>query len=96
MNKYYVYILASGRNGTLYTGMTNDLCRRVEQHKSGVEGSFTKKYNVTKLVWFEVFNDVRYAIMNDKRIKKWNREWKLNLIERVNPNWDDLSINLYL
>ncbi len=96
MKNYYVYILASGRNGTLYTGMTNDLVRRVQEHKTGIGSEFTSKYKVNRLVWFETYNEVRFAILNEKRIKKWNRAWKLNMIERMNPNWDDLSIGLRL
>ena len=87
---YYVYILASKRNGTLYTGVTNNLLRRVSEHKSGAVDGFTKKYEVDKLVYFESTNDVRVAITREKQIKKWLRKWKIKLIEAQNPEWKDL------
>ncbi len=87
---YYVYILASQRNGTLYTGMTNDLLRRVSEHKSGAVDGFTKRYKVDRLVYFESTNDVRVAIEREKQIKKWYRKWKIELIESQNPEWKDL------
>jgi putative endonuclease len=90
MNSYYVYILASKRNGTLYTGVTNDLIRRVAEHKSGQVEGFTKKYNVNQLVFFEDTNDVDAAITREKQLKKWKRAWKLRLIEESNPEWRDL------
>ena len=90
MKEYYVYILASTRNGTLYVGVTGSLKRRVWEHKSGVEESFTKKYGVDKLVHFEKFNSIEYAIKREKQIKGWKREWKLELIEKANPGWVDL------
>jgi putative endonuclease len=89
-NTYYVYILASKRNGTLYTGVTNNLLRRVSEHKSGAVDGFTKKYEVDKLVYFESTNDVRVAITREKQIKKWLRKWKIKLIEAQNPEWKDL------
>ncbi|MFZ1081848.1 MAG: GIY-YIG nuclease family protein [Candidatus Kryptoniota bacterium] len=89
-NNYYVYILASKRNGTLYTGATNDLLRRVSEHKAGVVEGFTKKYKVVKLVYFESTNDVMAAITREKQIKKWYRKWKIELIEERNPEWKDL------
>jgi len=88
---YYVYILASQRNGTLYVGMTNDLERRVYEHKNGIIKGFTEKYKVHKLVYYEYFDYVNDAIIMEKRIKEWQRKWKLNLIEKENPNWRDLS-----
>ena len=88
---YYVYILASQRNGTLYVGMTNDLERRVYEHKNGIIKVFTEKYKVHKLVYYEYFDYVNDAIIMEKRIKEWQRKWKLNLIEKENPNWRDLS-----
>ena len=91
---YYVYIIASKRNGTLYTGVTNDLKKRVYEHKNDLVKGFTKKYKIHKLVYFELHKDINYAIMREKRIKKWNRKWKLNLIEELNPYWDDLYNNL--
>ena len=91
---YYVYILASKRNGTLYIGVTNDLIRRVYEHKNGLIEGFTKKYSVKKLVYYEQTNDVREAILREKRLKKWNRDWKIKLIEKMNPDWKDLSEDL--
>jgi putative endonuclease len=88
--QYYVYILASKRNGTLYTGMTSDLIKRVWQHKNSLIDGFTKKYQVKLLVYFEVHRSPEEAIKKEKQIKKWNRNWKLRLIEEKNPDWDDL------
>lgn len=88
---YYVYILASGRNGTLYIGITNDLVRRTWEHCNGIAEGFTKKYNVHQLVYFEVYNDVREAIRRENKLKKYPRAWKLNLIQRDNVEWRDLS-----
>jgi putative endonuclease len=87
---YYVYILASQRNGTLYIGVTNDIIRRVYEHRSKVVPGFTKRYGVMSLVYFEVYDDIENAIRREKRLKKWNRAWKLRLIEEKNPNWTDL------
>ncbi|MCS3731180.1 GIY-YIG nuclease family protein [Bradyrhizobium betae] len=87
---YYVYILASRIGGTLYIGVTNDIIRRVAEHKSKVIESFTEKYDVARLVYFEQFDDPENAIKREKRVKKWNRAWKVRLIEKDNPNWDDL------
>jgi putative endonuclease len=87
---YYVYVLASRIGGTLYIGVTNDLIRRVAEHKSKVIESFTEKYDVARLVYFEQFDDPENAIKREKRLKKWNRAWKVRLIEKDNPNWDDL------
>lgn len=95
MNKYYVYILASQRNGTLYTGLTNDLERRVLEHKQKVVKGFTAKYNVNLLVYFEEYESVDEAVLREKRMKKWKRVWKLELIEKKNPKWNDLSKNWY-
>jgi len=86
---YYVYILASKRNGTLYTGITSDLVKRVWEHKEKVVDGFTKKYNVDMLVYFEHFQDSENAIMREKRLKKYPRRWKLNLIEKENPQWKE-------
>jgi putative endonuclease len=91
MKTYYVYILASKKNGTLYTGMTNDLVRRAYEHKSGIIEGFTKKYSINRLVYFESTEDVNAAILREKRLKKWKRQWKIELIEKSNPNWRDLS-----
>lgn len=87
---YYVYILASKKNGTLYTGVTNDLLRRVGEHKNDIKEGFTKKYQVHRLVYVEPHEDPYEAIVREKRIKKWNRQWKINLIEEKNPGWRDL------
>ena len=85
-----MYILASKRNGTLYTGITSNLIQRVWQHKNNRIEGFTKKYNVKTLVFYEVYNNVESAIAREKRIKKWRRAWKLQLIEKMNPQWNDL------
>ena len=91
---YAVYILASKRNGTLYTGVTGDLASRVYQHKSRQSGGFTKKYGVDQLVYAEPYSDVHEALAREKAIKKWRRAWKVQLIERDNPEWRDLSGSL--
>jgi putative endonuclease len=91
---YYVYILASKRNGTLYIGVTNDLARRLEEHRDGVLPGFTKRYGVTKLVYYEVFDDIHVAIYREAQMKKYKREWKINLIERDNKDWMDLATSL--
>jgi putative endonuclease len=90
MRNYWVYILASCRNGTLYIGITSNLPRRIYEHKNKLADGFTKKYSVTQLVYLEEFSDVNEAIHREKCLKKWNREWKLRLIEKQNPNWRDL------
>lgn len=87
---YYVYLLASDRNGTLYVGVTNNLVRRVYEHKTKVVRGFTKQYGVDRLVWFEAYDDHTNAIAREKDIKKWRRAWKLRLIEQSNPQWVDL------
>lgn len=89
-SNFYVYILASRRNGTLYTGVTSDLEGRIWQHKNNVFSGFARKYGCKKLVWFEWHTDVNEAIAREKRIKRWRRKWKLELIECNNPEWDDL------
>ncbi len=91
---YYVYILASKNYGTLYTGVTNNLLRRIYQHKEGLVEGFTKKYYVHRLVYYEIHHEVYEALTREKRIKKWNRQWKINLIDQSNPQWLDLSIGL--
>lgn len=88
--QYYVYILASQKNGTLYTGVTNDLIRRNFEHKSNTIKGFTKKYNVHILVYYKVYDNIDNAISREKHLKKWNRKWKLRLIEENNPQWKDL------
>lgn len=87
---YYVYILASKRLGTLYIGYTSDIARRIYEHRTGAIPGFTKKYDVTRLVYVETFDDPRIAQQRERTVKKWPRDWKINLIERDNPNWDDL------
>ncbi len=91
---YWVYILASGRNGTLYTGVTNDLARRAWEHREGAAESFTRRHKVDQLVWYEAFEQMTDAIAHEKRIKGWRRAWKLELIERDNPEWRDLYLLL--
>lgn len=87
---YFVYILASRRNGTLYTGVTGDLSRRVWEHREALTKGFTSKYEVKMLVWYQEFGEVGDAILCEKRIKRWRRDWKLQLIEKENPQWLDL------
>jgi putative endonuclease len=91
---YAVYLLASGRNGTLYIGVTSDLIGRVWQHKNDQAEGFTRKYGIKTLVWFEVHEDVSVAITREKRIKEWKRNWKVELIEKENPYWNDLYSTL--
>ncbi len=93
MNNYYVYILTNKTNTTLYIGMTNDLKRRLYEHKNKLIPGFTEKYNVNKLVYFEQTTDVKSAIQREKNLKKWNREWKLELIKKTNPAFKDLSLD---
>ena len=91
MNKQpAVYILASKRNGTLYIGVTSDLVKRCWEHKNGITGGFTKKYNVHNLVHYELFEDMNSAITREKQMKKWRRAWKIELIEKNNRSWRDL------
>ena len=92
MNEYYVYILSNFTNTTLYVGVTNDLKRRLFEHKNKMLPGFTEKYNVDKLVYFEKTSDVKSAIQREKNLKKWNRAWKLELIEKNNPTFKDLSL----
>jgi putative endonuclease len=87
---FFVYILASRRNGTLYIGMTDNLARRIWEHKTGAVPGFTKKYDIKMLVWYEVHESRDTAFQRERQIKKWKRAWKLELIERLNPNWRDL------
>jgi putative endonuclease len=89
-HRYYVYILASKPYGTLYTGVTNDLLHRVQQHKEGQIEGFTKRYDVKRLVCYEQHDHIAEAIKREKQIKRWRRDWKIALIERDNPHWDDL------
>ena len=90
MREYYVYLLASKKDGTLYVGVTNDLIRRVLEHKNGTVSGFTKRYRIHRLVWFDSTDDVSAAIQREKQIKAWKRDWKIALIEERNPDWKDL------
>jgi putative endonuclease len=94
MKQYFVYILASKRNGTLYIGVTSDLIRRVYEHKNDLVDGFTKKYGVRALVYFDSTNDAYAAITREKQLKKWNRAWKIRIIEEKNPEWKDLYFEL--
>jgi putative endonuclease len=87
---FYVYLLASQKEGTLYLGVTNDLVRRVYEHKEKLLPGFTSRYGVRRLVWFETYDDPRTAIQREKEIKKWRRAWKIELIQKENPDWKDL------
>ena len=87
---YYVYILASRRDGAIYVGVTNDIVRRIYEHRTKVIQGFTSKYNITRLVWFEIYEDPISAISREKELKKWKRAWKVELIEAQNPQWNDL------
>lgn len=88
---YFVYILASRKHGTLYIGVTNDLARRIFEHREGIASKFTKKYHVHRLVYAEEYREVIEAIAREKAMKEWKRAWKVQLIENANPEWDDLS-----
>ena len=95
MNKNFcVYILASKRNGTLYIGVTSNLIKRIWQHREGVADGFTKKYNVKRLVYYEQHDTAESAIHREKRLKEWKRQWKVELIKKFNPKWDDLYVNI--
>ncbi|NIM67249.1 MAG: GIY-YIG nuclease family protein [Armatimonadetes bacterium] len=89
-NNFYVYILASKKRGTLYIGMTSNLIKRVYEHKSDLVDGFTKKYGVNRLVYYEIHGDAEAALSRERQMKKWNRAWKLKLIEEHNPEWNDL------
>ena len=95
IHQYYVYILSNKRNGTLYIGMTNDLERRMFEHKNKLNDGFAKKYNLTILVYFEVYPHVKDTILREKRLKKWKMQWKINLIQEENSGWNDLAANWY-
>ena len=94
MKTYYVYILSNKRNGTLYIGVTNDLLRRVYEHKKKLFKGFSSAYEIDKLIYFEDTNDIHTAIEREKQLKKWDRKWKLELIEEKNPRWKDLYYEL--
>lgn len=87
----YIYILTNKRNGTLYIGVTSDLARRIDEHKTHAVDGFTKKYDLDQLVWYETHDSIEEAIAREKQLKKWNRNWKLALIEKDNPEWNDLA-----
>jgi len=91
LRSYYVYIMASGRNGTLYVGVTGSLERRIHSHSKGLECGFTRRHRVTRLVYFERHSSIVSAIAREKSLKRWRRHWKVELIERYNPYWRDLS-----
>ncbi len=93
--KGYVYIMASGRNGTLYIGVTNNIYRRTWEHKLGLNEGFTWRYGVHRLVYYEEHDRISEAIIREKQLKKWKRRWKLRLIESVNPDWKDLEEELH-
>jgi len=86
----YVYILASATYGTLYVGVTSNLAKRIAEHRDGAVAGFTKEYGVKRLVWYEIQGDIEQAVLREKRIKRWNRDWKVNLIQAMNPGWRDL------
>ena len=88
---YYVYIMTNKPRGVLYVGVTNDIARRTYEHRLGQGSAFTKRYNLKKLVYVEVFDYIEEAILSEKRLKNWHRAWKLSLIESVNPQWNDLT-----
>jgi putative endonuclease len=90
MKNFYVYMLCSKRNGTLYVGVTSDLVKRIYEHKNNLVEGFTKKYDVHRLLWYETHESAESAITREKQIKKWKRAWKLKLIEENNPKWNDL------
>ena len=90
MKNYYVYIMSNKKNGTLYIGVTNDLIRRVYEHKNKLAKGFTEKYGLTKLVYYEHTESIEAAIVEEKRLKDWHRSWKIRLINKMNPAWDDL------
>lgn len=91
---YHVYMLASRRHGTLYLGVTNDLARRVSEHKAKRVPGFTAAYDVTRLVWYEAYERIDEAIAREKALKRWRRDWKIRLIEEMNPDWSDLYASL--
>ena len=92
--EYYVYILSSKKYGTLYVGVTSDLAKRIYEHRQGSVDGFTNKYGVHRLVYYEIHEDVHEAILREKQLKKWRREWKINLIEKNNPDWLDMYCEL--
>jgi putative endonuclease len=95
MKIYHIYILSNHKNGTLYIGVTSDLAKRVYEHKAHLVEGFTDKYNLNKLVYYETMDDANVAITREKQLKKWNRQWKIELIEKDNPEWRDLYTDLF-
>lgn len=91
MKAYFVYIMATRKDGPLYIGVTNDITRRLHEHKSGETRSFTWRYNIHKLVYYETYDAAQDAIHREKQLKRWRREWKIQLIEKENPQWNDLA-----
>jgi putative endonuclease len=92
--QYYVYILTNKSNKVLYVGVTNDLARRIYEHKNKLVEGFTKKYNLNKLIYYEATSDIHSALEREKQLKNWHRDWKMNLIKSFNPMWNDLSNNV--
>ncbi len=92
--KFYVYILTKERNSTFYVGVTSDLKKRISEHRNETADGFTKKYQIKQLVYYETYEDAENAIQREKRLKKWNRPWKMRLIEEMNPEWKDLYESL--
>ncbi|MFL6815803.1 MAG: GIY-YIG nuclease family protein [Bradyrhizobium sp.] len=91
---YYIYIIASRKDGAIYIGVTNGIIRRIYEHRTKVTRGFTWKYNITRLVWFEIYEDPISAISREKELKKWKRAWKIELIEAQNPEWNDLYVSI--
>ncbi len=94
MKESYVYILASQKNGTLYIGLTSNLIRRIWEHKSNFVPGFTAKYDVHMLVYYGIYGDIRLAAAREKRLKEWKRQWKIDLIQKMNPDWKDLYLDI--
>ena len=94
MSSYAIYIMASQKNGTLYIGVTNDIARRASEHRNGQGSEFAARYGVDRLVYIEYYDRIDEAIAREKQLKNWKREWKVELIERMNPDWDDLFLKL--
>lgn len=94
MKNYYVYILTNEKNGTLYIGITSNLIKRIQQHRNKIADGFTKRYNIYKLIYYEQTENINSALIREKALKKWNRNWKIRLIEESNPNWRDLYFNI--
>ncbi len=92
--QYFIYIVTNKPKGTLYVGVTNDIIRRIYEHKTGVIDGFTKKYNLKILVYFECYEEILFAIQREKNIKHWSKKWKIELIEKMNPEWRDLYSSL--